>query len=101
LRGSLGRDERQVGRASWRICESASGLGADRRHKPLILLYAEGALDEAELHGVYKRRTTSTDSGEIQKLSFAEKLGPTVIAWRLGSGRTSVYRALATTKSSV
>jgi DNA invertase Pin-like site-specific DNA recombinase len=50
---------------------------------------------QAKDRGVYKGRKRSVDSGEVRRLHVEEKLGPTAIAKRLGIGRASVYRALA------
>lgn len=50
----------------------------------------------AKAKGVYKGRKPSIDPEEVRRLK-AEGLGPTAIAQRLGIGRASVYRALATT----
>lgn len=48
----------------------------------------------AKAEGVYTGRPVTIDSVEVRKL-HAEGLGPTAIAEKLGIGRTSVYRALA------
>ncbi len=49
----------------------------------------------AKARGVYRGRKPSIDSAAIQRLRIEEKLGATEIARRLGVGRASVYRALA------
>jgi DNA invertase Pin-like site-specific DNA recombinase len=49
----------------------------------------------AKVRGVYRGRKPSIDPIEIQRLRHEEKLGATEIARRLGVGRASVYRALA------
>ena len=51
----------------------------------------------AKTRGVYKGRKPSVDATEVRRLRYEEKLGPAVIARRLGIGRTSVYRALGAT----
>ena len=49
----------------------------------------------AKIRGVYRGRKPSIDPAEIHRLRLEEKLGATAIARRLGIGRASVYRALA------
>ena len=49
----------------------------------------------AKGRGVYKGRKPSIDPAEIRRLHEEEKIGATAIARRLGIGRASVYRALA------
>jgi DNA invertase Pin-like site-specific DNA recombinase len=49
----------------------------------------------AKARGVYRGRKPSIDPAEIRRLRVEEKLGATAIARRLGIGRASVYRALA------
>ena len=49
----------------------------------------------AKARGVYRGRKPSIDPAEIHRLRVEEKLGATAIARRLGIGRASVYRALA------
>lgn len=49
----------------------------------------------AKGRGVYKGRRPSIDPAEIRRLHEEEKIGATAIARRLGIGRASVYRALA------
>jgi DNA invertase Pin-like site-specific DNA recombinase len=49
----------------------------------------------AKVLGVYKGRKPSIDAAEVSRLRREEKLGPTEIARRLGIGRASVYRLLA------
>lgn len=51
----------------------------------------------AKAKGTYKGRKPSIDVAEIRRLRIEEKLGPTAIAQRLGIGRASVYRVLAST----
>ncbi|MBA4697740.1 MAG: recombinase family protein [Legionella sp.] len=51
-------------------------------------------ISAAKERGVYKGRKKKIDDREIQRLHREEKLRPTMIARRLGVGRTSVYRAL-------
>lgn len=43
----------------------------------------------------YRGRKSSFDTAEILRLRSEEKLGATEIAWRMGIGRATVYRALA------
>lgn len=50
--------------------------------------------------GIYKGRKPSIDSTEIAALK-AQGLGPAAIAKRLGIGRASVYRVLASAGSSI
>ncbi len=50
----------------------------------------------AKAKGIYKGRKPSIDVTEVQRLRDDEKLGPTMIARRLGIGRASVYRVLNT-----
>lgn len=50
----------------------------------------------AKARGVYKGRRPSIDTHEVLRLQREERLGATAIARRLGIGRASVYRALAT-----
>ena len=50
----------------------------------------------AKTRGVYKGRKPSIDPAEVRRLRVEEKLGSTAIAQRLGIGRASVYRLLAT-----
>ena len=49
----------------------------------------------AKARGVYRGRKPSIDPAEIHRLRTEEHLGATAIARRLGIGRASVYRALA------
>lgn len=49
----------------------------------------------AKTRGVYRGRKPSVDTAEIKRLRDEEKLGATEIARRLGIGRATVYRALA------
>lgn len=49
----------------------------------------------AKSRGVYRGRKPSVDTAEIKRLRNDEKLGATEIARRLGIGRATVYRALA------
>ncbi len=49
----------------------------------------------AKSRGVYRGRKPSIDTAEIKRLRHDEKLGATEIARRLGIGRATVYRALA------
>lgn len=49
----------------------------------------------AKSRGVYRGRKPSVDTAEIKRLRHEEKLGATEIARRLGIGRATVYRALA------
>ncbi len=49
----------------------------------------------AKARGVYRGRKPSINPTEIHRLRAEEKLGATAIACRLGIGRASVYRALA------
>lgn len=49
----------------------------------------------AKTRGAYHGRKPSVDSAEVMRLRVEEKLGATEIARRLGVGRASVYRALA------
>jgi DNA invertase Pin-like site-specific DNA recombinase len=49
----------------------------------------------AKSRGVYRGRKPSVDTAEIKRLRHDEKLGATEIARRLGIGRATVYRALA------
>jgi len=49
----------------------------------------------AKARGVYRGRKPSIDPAEIQRLRVEEHLGASAIARRLGIGRASVYRALA------
>ena len=51
-------------------------------------------INAAKARGVYKGRKPSIDAGEVLRLRREEKLGPAVIARRLGIGRASVYRLL-------
>src|SRR5919206_2833143 len=53
----------------------------------------------AKVRGVYKGRKPSIDPAAIQRLRTEEHLGATAIARRLGIGRASVYRALASHES--
>ena len=50
----------------------------------------------AKARGIYKGkgRTPTIDVAEVRRLRDEEKLGPAVIARRLGIGRASVYRVL-------
>ena len=48
----------------------------------------------AKERGVYKGRRPSINAAEVRRLREQEKLGPAVIARRLGIGRASVYRVL-------
>lgn len=50
---------------------------------------------QAKDKGVYKGRKPTIDSAEIRRLRTEENLGATAIARRLGIGRASVYRVLA------
>lgn len=52
-------------------------------------------IEKAKAKGVYKGRKPSVDIEQVKALK-AEGLGGTEIAKRLGIGRASVYRALAT-----
>jgi DNA invertase Pin-like site-specific DNA recombinase len=49
----------------------------------------------AKERGVYRGRRPSINPTEVHRLRTEEKLGATEIARRLGVGRASVYRALA------
>jgi DNA invertase Pin-like site-specific DNA recombinase len=53
----------------------------------------------AKARGVYRGRKPSIDQVEVQRLCNEESLGPTEIARRLGIGRASVYRMLATSEA--
>ena len=55
----------------------------------------------AKARGVYKGRKPSIDAAEVIRLCREEKLGPAVIARRLGIGRASVYRLLGKHNSKV
>ena len=48
----------------------------------------------AKERGVYTGRRPSIHADEVRRLRDEEKLGPTIIAKRLGIGRASVYRVL-------
>ena len=48
----------------------------------------------AKERGIYKGRRPSIDAAEVRRLREQEKLGPAIIARRLGIGRASVYRVL-------
>lgn len=48
----------------------------------------------AKGRGAYRGRKPSIDVAEVRRLQDEEKLKPTVIARRLGIGRSSVYRTL-------
>jgi DNA invertase Pin-like site-specific DNA recombinase len=50
---------------------------------------------KAKEAGVYQGRKATIDPGDVRRLA-AEGLGPSEIAKRLGIGRASVYRAMAT-----
>jgi DNA invertase Pin-like site-specific DNA recombinase len=50
----------------------------------------------AKARGVYTGRKPRIDPAAVRQLRDAEKLGPSAIARRLGIGRASVYRLLAT-----
>jgi DNA invertase Pin-like site-specific DNA recombinase len=52
----------------------------------------------AKARGAYRGRKPSIDAAEVRRLREQEKLGPAVIARRLGIGRASVYRLLGTQK---
>ena len=52
----------------------------------------------AKAKGIYKGRKPSIDIAEVRRLSDDEKLGPTMIARKLGIGRASVYRVLGIQK---
>jgi len=52
-------------------------------------------IEKAKVRGVYRGRKRSIDSRKVQELR-AEGFGATEIARKLGIGRASVYRALAT-----
>lgn len=49
----------------------------------------------AKARGVYRGRKPSVNPAEVQRLHVEEHLGASAIARRLGIGRASVYRALA------
>src|SRR5918997_1115847 len=49
----------------------------------------------AKERGIYKGRKRSIDAAEVRRLREREKLGPAIIARRLGISRASVYRVLA------
>lgn len=49
----------------------------------------------AKARGVYQGRKPSVNLAEVSRLKEVEKLGATEIAKRLGIGRATVYRALA------
>ncbi|PNG27647.1 recombinase family protein [Methylocella silvestris] len=51
---------------------------------------------KAKAEGVYKGRKPSIDVAAVRRLRDVDRLGPTEIAERLGIGRASVYRVLAT-----
>ena len=53
----------------------------------------------AKARGVYRGRKPSIDPTEIQRLRAEEHMGASAIARRLGIGRASVYRALASRES--
>jgi DNA invertase Pin-like site-specific DNA recombinase len=48
----------------------------------------------AKARGVYRGRKPTIDAAEVRRLREQEKLGPAIIAKRLGIGRASVYRVL-------
>jgi DNA invertase Pin-like site-specific DNA recombinase len=48
----------------------------------------------AKERGVYRGRKPTIDAAEVRRLREQEKLGPAIIARRLGIGRASVYRVL-------
>ncbi len=50
----------------------------------------------AKARGIYKGRKPSINPDELRRLRDEEELSPTAIASRLGIGRASVYRVLAT-----
>jgi DNA invertase Pin-like site-specific DNA recombinase len=50
--------------------------------------------------GIYTGRKPSIDPAEVRRLRTEEKLGATAIAERLGIGRASVYRVLASNDQS-
>ena len=54
----------------------------------------------AKARGVYRGRKPSIDPAEIHRLHEGEKLSASAIARRLGIGRASVYRALASRDAS-
>ena len=48
----------------------------------------------AKERGIYRGRKPTIDAAEVRRLREQEKLGPAIIARRLGIGRASVYRVL-------
>jgi DNA invertase Pin-like site-specific DNA recombinase len=55
---------------------------------------------QAKAKGIYTGRKPSIDPVEVRRLRTEEKLGATAIAERLGIGRASVYRVLASNDQS-
>jgi DNA invertase Pin-like site-specific DNA recombinase len=55
---------------------------------------------QAKAKGIYTGRKPSIDPTEVRRLRTEEKLGATAIAERLGIGRASVYRVLASNDQS-
>ena len=55
---------------------------------------------QARAKGIYTGRKPSIDPAEVRRLRTEEKLGATAIAERLGIGRASVYRVLASNDQS-
>ena len=55
---------------------------------------------QAKAKGIYTGRKPSIDPAEVRRLRTEEKLGATAIAERLGIGRASVYRVLASNDQS-
>lgn len=54
----------------------------------------DDAIKAAKERGVYKGRRPSINAAEVRRVREQERLGPAVIARRLGIGRASVYRVL-------
>jgi DNA invertase Pin-like site-specific DNA recombinase len=75
-----------------RMLATILGMVAETERRFILERQAAG-IARAKANGAYKGRKPSIDRAEVTRL-WADGLGPSAIAEKLGIGRASVYRAI-------